>query len=395
MRVSTNMIYDHGVASIQDLWSSLLHTSQEVTTGRRVLTPADDPIAAARALDVTQSQSINAQFMANQDYALDNLRLLENKLAGAVDIYQYVRQGAIAAGDGILESELGFFVTDVRSQFDALLALANTQDASGDFLFAGYKANTLPFQGQFGGIHYEGDQGMRTMQVSSTRFMPVSFPGADVFDNTRTMQDSILAFAGKGNSAGAAVSVAFNPSPPAPGDTGRRYEVSFDGTAYNVIEHVPGNPAPVPVTATLAGSTLSFEGLEMDVSSFTTAGDAFDVFVSSQNVFDNLAVFVDTLERPGVSGVISGVQFAIGNLDYALETATRTRAQIGSQLVELDQLKDLGSELNIEYADTLSRLQDGDYAEAISRLTQQKTYLEAAQQSFLKVSGLSLFNYIS
>ncbi len=72
-----------------------------------------------------------------------------------------------------------------------------------------------------------------------------------------------------------------------------------------------------------------------------------------------------------------------------------TRAQIGSQLVEVEQLGFIGSDLDLQYATTLSNLQDLDYNEAISRLTQQQTYLQAAQQSFLKTTGLSLFNYLS
>ncbi|MDR2688809.1 MAG: flagellar hook-associated protein FlgL, partial [Azoarcus sp.] len=201
MRVSTNMIYDHGVSSIQDLWSRILHTSQEVATGRKVLTPADDPIAAARALDITQSQSINKQFGTNQGYSGDNLRLMENKLAAVIDIYQYVRVNAVAAGNGILtQDELNDFATDMKSQFDSLLSLANTQDAAGDFLFSGYRSQTQPFQGSITGVTYAGDQGTRTMQVSSTRFMPVSFPGSEIFDNTRNFDDAPTAFKGNGNS---------------------------------------------------------------------------------------------------------------------------------------------------------------------------------------------------
>ena len=397
MRVSTNMIYDKGVGTIQQLWSSLLHAQQEVATGRRVLTPADDPIAASRALDVNKSLVINAQHKANLDTSTDSLRLLENKLMGMGEILQYMRQGAVGAGNGILtQQELDFFVIDMRSQFESLLTLSNTQDVSGNYLFSGYRADVQPFQGAYGNVHYEGDQGTRTIQVSSSRFMPVSLPGSDLFDNTRTMAGAINAFGATGNSAGASVTVDFvPPSPPALADTGHRYEVSFDGADYSVIEYVPGNSTPVLILTAPAGSTpLSFKGIEMDVSNFTTAGDSFEVFVASKNVFTNLAIFIDTLEKPGSSGVISGVKFALDNIDHALDTELRVRAQVGSQLVELEQLDNINTDMNIQYGDTLSRLQDCDYAEAISRLTRLQTNLEASQLSFMRVSGLSLFNYL-
>ena len=395
MRVSTSMIYDKGVGTIQQLWSSLLHAQQEVATGRRVLTPADDPVAASRALDVTKSRVINAQYKVNMDTSGDNLKLLENKLMGMNDILQYMRQSAVGAGDGILtQKELDFFVTDMRNQFDALLTLSNTRDVAGNFLFSGYRADVQPFQGAYGNVHYEGDQGTRTIQVSSSRFMPVSLPGSDIFDNTRTMSGAINAFGGSGNSAGASVTVSFNPSPPAVADTGRRYEINFDGTNYDVVEYQPGNPAPVIVPATLSGTTLSFNGLDMDITNFTTANDSFEVFVASKNVFDNLAIFIDTLEKPGSSGVISGVRFALDNIDHALDTELRVRAQIGSQLVELEQLSNINTDMDIQYAETLNRLEACDYAEAISRLARLQTNLEASQMSFMRVSGLSLFNYL-
>jgi flagellar hook-associated protein 3 FlgL len=393
MRVSTNMIYDKGIGTIQKLWSNLLHTQQQISTGRRVLTPADDPIAASRALDVNKSRTINAQYKTNIDNSTDNLRLVENKLMGTVDILQYMREGAVGAGNGILtQEELNFFVVDLRGQFDALLALSNTQDVSGNYLFSGYRADVQPFQGAYGNVHYEGDQGTRTIQVSSSRFMPISLPGSDIFDNTRTMGGSVNVFPATGNGAGASAVVSFNPNPPVAGDTGRRYEVTYDGAGYNVYEYVPGGGKQTLYTG--IGPTFTFNGIDVDASSLTTAGESAEIFIASKNVFDNLAIFIDTMENPGSSGVISGVKFALDNIDHALDTTLKVRAQIGSQLIELEQLTNINTDMDIQYGDTLSRLQDCDYAEAISRLTMLQTYLEASQLSFIRISGLSLFNYL-
>jgi len=295
MRVSTNMIYDQGIGTIQQFWKNLLHVQQEVATGRRVLTPADDPIAASRALDVNKSRVINAQYKFNLGTATDNLKLVENKLMGMGEILQYMREGAIAAGDGVFtQKEIDFIVADLRNQFDALLTLANTRDVAGNYLFSGYKADVQPFQGGYGSVTYEGDQGTRTIQVSSSRFMPVSLPGSDLFED----------------------------------------------------------------------------------------------------VFDKLYAFIDALENPGPGGVIEGVKLGIGVIDNALDTELRVRAQIGSQLVELEQLGNVNSDMDIQYADTLERLQGCDYAEAISRLTRLQANLEASQLSFMRVSGLSLFNFL-
>ena len=86
MRVSTNMIYDQGVRALQTQSAALLYTGQQIATGRKILTPADDPVASARALDVTQSRSVNKQFTTNQGYAEDALKLVEGQLDGAGEV---------------------------------------------------------------------------------------------------------------------------------------------------------------------------------------------------------------------------------------------------------------------------------------------------------------------
>ena len=302
MRVSTSMIYDQGVIALQKQSAALLHTGQQIATGRKILTPSDDPVGSARALDVSQSKSVNQQFITNQGYAEDALKLVEGQLDGAGEIIQYARDRVLAAGNPALSpADRQSIATDLRSQFDAMLAIAKTRDANGDYLFAGYRSNTPPFEktdvAGTPGTEYKGDQGSRTMQVSSSRFMSVSFGG----------------------------------------------EVAY-GTA-------------------------------------------------GEGVFKVLGDFITALETG--TDVPGAVSTALGGLDESLDRVLTTRAQIGSQLVEVEQLGFIGSDLDLQYQTTLSNLQDLDYNEAISRLTQQRTFLEAAQQSFLKTTGLSLFNYLS
>jgi flagellar hook-associated protein 3 FlgL len=70
------------------------------------------------------------------------------------------------------------------------------------------------------------------------------------------------------------------------------------------------------------------------------------------------------------------------------------RASLGTRLQELDALDSSGNDRTVQYKAMLSELQDLDYAKATVLLTQQKAMLEAAQQSFVRTSSLSLFNYL-
>ena len=67
---------------------------------------------------------------------------------------------------------------------------------------------------------------------------------------------------------------------------------------------------------------------------------------------------------------------------------------MGSRLNELSALQVTNSQQGLQYQQTLTTIQGTDYNKAISDLTQQKMYLQAAQQSFAAVSKLSLFSYM-
>ena len=116
-------------------------------------------------------------------------------------------------------------------------------------------------------------------------------------------------------------------------------------------------------------------------------------------MFKTLSDLITLLETPVVTAadktaLATGLSTAQGNLSNALDNVLKVHASVGTRMKEIDALDDSGDELNIQYQQQLSELRDVDYAKAISDLTQQQTYLEATQKAFLKVQGLSLFDYI-
>ena len=121
---------------------------------------------------------------------------------------------------------------------------------------------------------------------------------------------------------------------------------------------------------------------------------------TKQTIFTTVQGFIDALRAPGggpagqasLSNKLNQLQV---NIDNATDNVLSVQAAVGSRLKELDYLDSSGDDLGLQYATTLSQLQDLDYTAAISLFTQQQTTLTAAQKSFTTMSGLSLFNYIS
>jgi flagellar hook-associated protein 3 FlgL len=197
MRISTQTLFDNGAARIAEAQSALYKTQQQVAADRRILTPSDDPVAAARALEVTQSQSLNTQYGTNRGYAKDSLAAVDGTLSSVTELLQEVKTTAISAGNPNLgDSERASIATALQSSLGLLMGLANTRDGQNNYLFSGFQTTTPPFVQTAAGVQYQGDQGQRLIQVDAARQMAISNPGQGVFqgggqDMFKTLNDLI------------------------------------------------------------------------------------------------------------------------------------------------------------------------------------------------------------
>lgn len=439
MRISTGMIFDAGVSAINKQTASLLHLQQQIANGRRILTSSDDPVAAARALEVTQAGDTLAQYKQNHNNANSALGLEDAQLSSAGDLLARVRELAVQAGNSTLAaSDRAAISSELRARYDELTGIANATDGAGQYIFSGFMGSTKPFGGTVesilagGEIGYQGDDGQRKLQVSSNRFLETSDSGNDVFKRVRNGNGYFVTGYAAGNS-GTGVTDAGTVTDPAKWNAlaSKNYSINFSVdnvavppvTYYDIVDTASGNSmltgvAPVlPPTAATGqrvyqsgqpiilknqgaepgvfdlGGSLVISGTPADNDKFTIAPS------SSQSVFATLAKLIGALEAPaGTPGTNaklgSEIGFALTNLDQATDNILRIRAQLGSRLGEIDSLSGVNEDLNLQYQQTLSQLQDLDYAKAISDLTRKQTDLQAAQQSFAKISQLSLFSYL-
>ena len=186
MRISTNTIYETGTNLMLQQQDTLIKTQQQLSTGRRILTPSDDPIASAQVLNITQSASINKQYSVNRDSASSSLGLEDNVLKQVTSLLQDVHESAVYAGNASLsDADKKALAMELRGRLESLVGLANATDEKGQFLFSGYQTNTKPFVLTGLDVQYMGDQGQRLIQVGPTRQLAVSDSGTDVFDRIK------------------------------------------------------------------------------------------------------------------------------------------------------------------------------------------------------------------
>ena len=421
MRISTSTAYELGVATMQQQTARLLQTQQQISSGRRIQSPADDPVGAAQTLDITQSQAVNQQYVANSAAAGDSLTLEESTLGNILQLLQNVRDVTVNAGDPTLNnSDRSILANQLRSDYQQLLGLANSTDGNGQYLFSGYQGGTRPFsESAPGTVVYSGDQGQRLVQVGPARQIAVSDAGADVFQRIRTGNGTFATQAAAANAGSALIDngTAVDPAkwndPANSKDYTIRFSVSGGVTSYDIVDNQSGNSlltgaapgaAPYP-RAYAGGGKIDFSqagppafdfGAQVSIAGTPGDGDSFSVKASTcQDVFKTIADLANLLQNsPSGAALTNGLGAGQLNLDNAMNNILTVRSSAGARLKELDSVNNVGADRELQYSEMLSRLQDVDYAKAASDLTQQQLNLEAAQKSFAKVAGLSLFSYL-
>lgn len=406
MRISTSSLYNANVSLLNQQQAQMLHTQQQIATQRRILTPSDDPIAAARALEVSQSDASNSQFAINRNAVQHSASLAESILQSVTNLLHDVKTMAVQAGNGANNnSDKLTFATELSARFDELLSLANSTDGAGNYLFSGFQGKTQPFANSNTGVQYLTDDGQRMIQVSSSRQLAASDSGADIFMRVKNGNGTFNVQAAAANTGSGIVSQGTIANPALL--TGHNYQVVFSVvagvTTYSVTDTTLGAPVPpgTPISY-VSGQAISFDGVQFDVTGDPANGDVFTVAPSSnESIFKTISDLITALRTPNaLGGAVAAASFsnslnkALNNLDRGLDSVLTVRASLGTRLNELESLQSSGESMGEQYKRMLSQLQDVDFNQAISDLTRQKTSLEAAQKSFMTVSELSLFNYM-
>lgn len=406
MRISTNMIFDMGSSRISELRAEMVKTQQQISTNRRVLTPADDPIAAASAVGVNQALSMNDQFATNRNNAKGALSQEESVLQSVTDMLTSLKSVVVGAGNGSLSNDQRqTYLAELRTSYDEMLGFANTRDANGNYIFAGYQTGAQPFTKTASGATYNGDQGQRMLQIGASRQIASSDSGSDVFEGGMTGNGRFVTAAGAGNTGSGIVSTGSVTD--LTQLTKHNYSIDFtidpatNATTYTVTDNTLVPPTAVatdlPYTS---GEPISFDGLQFDIEGTPADGDTFSVQPSTnESIFTTLNNLIKALELPatdadGQAQLTNSLNTANNNLDNALQNISAVRSTIGSRLNEIDSLDSEGSSLDIQYQQNLSDLVDIDPVEAYSRFTQQQFTLNAAQQTFIQTAGLSLFDLL-
>jgi len=308
MRISTALIHQQGVRSILEKQSQLVQSQAELSSGKKINLPSDDPSGASRVADLKEALSQITQFDENATFATQRLNLEEATLSSSVNILQRVRELAIqAANTGVndLQSEQAI-ASEIKERLAELFDYANTRDANGEYVFSGFQSKTQAFSTDgVGNYTYNGDEGLLALQIGSNRQVISTDTGAEIFQKIRQGNedfsvDAIRTNAGTGRiSTGSVVDrTAY---------LNNDYTIRFiDADNYEVFDNTQGVVVGATPRPYNDGAAIVFDGIEVEILGEPVAGDEFSVEASRyQDIFTTLNDLVRELETPGV-GDISG-----------------------------------------------------------------------------------------
>lgn len=395
MRISTALIHQQGLQGLLQRQQGLARTQQEMISGSKLITAADDPAAFATAQRIDHAVASLEQYQRSSGLVEHRLRQQEQALDDAGDVLIRARELAIQANSGALaDPDRAAVAAEIRSLREALLDIGNREDGSGRRLFAGTRDAVAPFVDADGSVSYAGDDGQNRVDVGPDVTVADTDPGSDVFMRVRTGDGEIRGMADPGNTGNAVLQssavtdyAAWN---------GASLTVEF--TAPDAYQVVDAAGTVLTSGSYTAGDGIAAGGVQLQLSGEPAAGDSFTVErAPTRDVFATLDRLADALEAPAASPADRArrdnvVGASIADLGTAQEHMLAIRASTGTRLATLDATADARSAEEVSLASTLSNLRDVDYAEAATRLSMHMTALEAAQRTMVRVQGMSLFD---
>jgi len=392
IRISSQQIFSGGINRLQDLSAQLNKTDEQIATGKRVNRPSDDPVAAARILKLDQEVKRIETYERNAQLANNRLGQEESAISSSLDILQSVRELTVQAGNGSLSANDRLSISsEMKERLQQLAQMANTQDASGEYIFSGFQGGTPAYANEGSGWTYQGDEGQRMLEIDDGVTVAISDHGKGIFER---IPAAVSATTSLGSGRINSVSVINRAELEAGGLSSLSLTVSTAGDSLNY-----NDSAGVAQTVSFVdGEPVTVNGVQFTLTD-AAVGDEFTIETSEkQSVFktiENLISGLDNLSKSDGAGsdayndLIAG---SLANLDNAQESFILKQTELGGRMNSVESTQAFLEDSALYSKEIRSQLQDIDHAEAISTLSFQSFVLQAAQQSFARVSQLSLFD---
>lgn len=410
-RVSTANQYDTALRNIGQRHTSLSNLQENLTSGKRVVRPSDDPVSAAQA-----ERAINrlARIQTEQR-ALETQRnaiaQAESALGDAIGLMQNFRELTVSAGGGTLTpNDRATIANQLQGLREQIVEVANRKDTNGLPLLGALGSARAPFLGPLSTTPDYSFAGLPGQTSSTGVTIPGMLDGDSAFmfnpqrdgvynaavsaiPNTRQLTTSAVTPVDKSLVTGDNYTIAFSAVGPGatPGTSTATYTLTNTTTgAISAPVTVPDYPSDKPLTIAMT----DIPGLSFTITGNPANGDTITL-QPSPSIFSTLdSAIRDIRDAPNSNAAIQAVGQALANMDIGMERLHNMRGYAGELLNRADRITGDQEKRSVQLEGDRSRAEDLDMIKGISDFQNQQVGYEAALKSYAQVQKLSLFNYI-
>jgi flagellar hook-associated protein 3 FlgL len=397
MRVTQNMEQAQFLTALNQLESGISTTQNGISTGLAFTTASENPVGAGLVAGYNQVLAQSQQYTANGQSATDSLNIEDSALTQLQNQLQSLRDLALEANNATESpSDLSAIASQVQQIQGSILSVANTQDGSGNYIFAGYSTQTQPFAQSATGATYSGDQGQRQVQIGAGQTVVIGDNGDLVFNQVKTGNGTFDVTPTSTNT-GSGILGATAVTDPA-NYTGGTYSIEF--TAPDAYQVVNSGGTVVTSGNYTSGQAISFAGIQVTLSGAPASGDSFAVAPSTdQSVFATVQNLANALQQntatpAGQAALNNSIVSAINGLDQALDQTQTVQSKVGARLNTITTAQAVATTQQTQLQQSITNIQGLDYASAVTSLDSQNTTLSAAMEAYTQTAGLSLFKYL-
>jgi flagellar hook-associated protein 3 FlgL len=439
-RMGTANMYDSTLRNLSARQTTLSNLQDNLTSGKRVVRPSDDPVAAAQAeRSLTRISRIQTEQRALETQR-NAVAQAESTIGDAVNVVQAMRELVVNAGNGSLKAEdRKTIANQLQSLREQLTDIVNRKDTNGVPLLGALGSSLTPFLGPLPGTPDYQFAGQPGQTASTGVSVPLTLDGhsAFMFDSQRdgvfeaAISNANPAYPLNGRQFTTSAVTVTNPQQlqePAPPSAPYTYSVAFSGVTtnpdgtfnatYDITSTNPAYVSPGPQTvsniapdkassipiniADPGGAKLGFS-----ISAMATK-DAAGALVFSPAPGDTVTLSASPSMFSTLDSAIKGIGAAVNNnaatqavgqalanIDIGLERMHNMRGYAGELLNRADRITGDQDKRSTQLEADRSRAEDLDMIKGISDFQNAQVGYEAALKSYAQVQKLSLFNFIS
>jgi flagellin-like hook-associated protein FlgL len=192
MQVSSKQFYDTQLKSMQDLQADVSKLQQQISSGKQLTKPSDDPIVFSQTSRLQLQIDNLDQYARNITLASARVNQQSSVVGQAANIATRLQELVLqGANDTLSSTDRRSIAIEMQNLSDQLVDLGNTTDQNGEAIFGGFRAKAPVFTPDANGrVHYSGDNGVHELQVGDGVIVQAGVDGTNSFMAVRTPGES-------------------------------------------------------------------------------------------------------------------------------------------------------------------------------------------------------------